>query len=83
METGDITPLDEVGVGCSVAQLCLCDPIDCSSLGSLVLSGDSPGKNTGVGCHSLLQGIFLTQGIEPTSPVLAGKFFTSEPPGKP
>ena len=22
---------------------------------------DSPGKNTGVGCHSLLQGIFLTQ----------------------
>ena len=23
--------------------------------------GDSPGKNTGVGCHALLQGIFLTQ----------------------
>ena len=23
---------------------------------------DSPGKNTGVGSHSLLQGIFLTQG---------------------
>ena len=23
---------------------------------------DSPGKNTGVGCHFLLQGIFLTQG---------------------
>ena len=23
----------------------------------------SPGKNTGVGCHSLLQGIFLTQGL--------------------
>ena len=23
---------------------------------------DSPGKNTGVGCHSLLQGVFLTQG---------------------
>ena len=23
--------------------------------------GDSPGKSTGVGCHSLLQGIFLTQ----------------------
>ena len=22
----------------------------------------SPGKNTGVGCHSLLQGIFSTQG---------------------
>ena len=27
--------------------------------------GDSPGKNTGVGCHSLLQGIFLTQGSNP------------------
>ena len=24
---------------------------------------DSPGKNTGVGCHALLQGIFLTQGL--------------------
>ena len=24
---------------------------------------DSPGKNTEVGCHSLLQGIFLTQGL--------------------
>ena len=24
---------------------------------------DSPGKNTGVGCHVLLQGIFLTQGL--------------------
>ena len=24
--------------------------------------GDSPGKKTGVGCHALLQGIFLTQG---------------------
>ena len=25
----------------------------------------SPGKNTGVGCHSLLQGIILTQGSNP------------------
>ena len=24
---------------------------------------DSPGKNTGVGCHALLQWIFLTQGL--------------------
>ena len=24
---------------------------------------NSPGKNTGVGCHSLLQGIFLSQGL--------------------
>ena len=26
---------------------------------------DSPGKNTGVGCHVLLQGIFQTQGSNP------------------
>ena len=25
----------------------------------------SPGKNTRVGCHALLQGIFLTQGLNP------------------
>ena len=29
------------------------------------LSRDSPGKNIGVGCHFLLQGIFLTQGSNP------------------
>ena len=28
------------------------------------LSRDSPGKNTGVGCHFLLQVIFPTQGSE-------------------
>ena len=26
---------------------------------------DKGGKNTGLGCHSLLQGIFLTQGLNP------------------
>ena len=41
-----------------------------------------PGKNTGVDCHFLLQGSFLTR-IEPVSPALAGGFFTTEPPGKP
>ena len=29
------------------------------------VQGDSPGKNTGVGCCALLQGIFLTQGSNP------------------
>ena len=40
---------------------------------------DSPGKNTGVGCHALLQGIFPTQGSNPClmSPTLIGKFFTT------
>ena len=45
---------------------------------------DFPGKNTGVGCHFLLQGIFWTQGSN--SRLLhwqAGIFLPSEPPGKP
>ena len=36
----------------------------------LLCPWDSPGKNTGVGCYALLQGIFPTQGIEPESPVV-------------
>ena len=39
----------------------LCDPMDYSLPGSSV-HGDSPGKNSEVGCHALLQGIFPTQG---------------------
>ena len=39
----------------------LCDPMDCNPPGSSV-HGDSPGKSTGVGCHALLQGIFLNHG---------------------
>ena len=35
--------------------------MDCSPPGSSV-PGIFQGKNTGVGCHFLLQGIFLTQG---------------------
>ena len=31
----------------------------------LLCPWDSPSKNTGVGCHALLQGIFLTQGSDP------------------
>ena len=42
----------------------LCDSMDCSPPGSSV-HGDSPGKNTEVGCHALLQGIFPTQGLNP------------------
>ena len=46
---------------CLVVQACpaLCDPVHCSLPGSSV-HGDSPGKNTGVSSHSLLQGIFPT-----------------------
>jgi len=47
--------------------------------------GDSPGKNTGVGCNFLLQGIFLTKGLNlPLMHLLhCSGFFTAEPPGKP
>ena len=39
---------------CLFVQSCptLCNPMDCSLPGSSV-HGDSPGKNTGVGCHAL------------------------------
>ena len=45
----------------------LCDPTDCSLQGSSVPE-DSPGKNTGVGCHALLQGIFTPPGSNPDLP---------------
>ena len=62
---------------CLVTQLCLslCDPKDCNPPGSSV-HGDSPGKNTGVGCHALLQGIFPTQNQSQVSRI-AGRFFIS------
>ena len=44
--------------------LTLCDPMDCSPLGSSD-RGDSPDKNTGVGSHALLQGIFPTEESNP------------------
>ena len=45
----------------------LCNSMDCSPPGSSV-HGDSSGKNTGVGCHALLQGIFPTKGSNPGFP---------------
>ena len=53
--------------------LTLCDTMDCSPLCSSV-HGDYPGKNTGVGSYSLLQGTFLTQGWTQVSR-LEGIFF--------
>ena len=46
---------------CLVTQSCLCNPMDCRPPGSSV-HGDSAGKNTRVGCHALLQGIFPNPG---------------------
>ena len=45
----------------------LCDTMNCSLPGFSVL-GNSSGKNTGVGCHALLQGTFPTKGSNPGLP---------------
>ena len=42
----------------------LCSLIDCSPPGSCD-RGILPGKNPGVGCHALLQGVFPIQGSNP------------------
>ena len=54
---------------CLVAQSCLtpCDPMDYSPPDSPV-HGDSPGKNTGVGCHALLLCGKGTKSINPNWP---------------
>ena len=49
--------------------------MDCSPPGSSV-HGDSLAKNTGVGCHALLQGIFPTQGSNPGLLYCRKNFFT-------
>ena len=64
-------------------SLTLCDLMDCSP--RLLCPRDSPGQNTGVGCHVLLQGIFPTQKSNPSlmSPALAGRSLPLAPTGKP
>ena len=70
---------------CLVAQSCptLCNPMNYSLAGSSVHGIGSAGKNTGVGCHALLQGIFPTQGSNPGLPHCRWIFLPSEPPEKP
>ena len=55
--------LDDLGYGAKLLQswLTLCDLRDFQEPARLLCPWDSPGKNTGVGCHFLLQGIFPTQ----------------------
>ena len=52
----------------SKASILQCSAFFIVQLSHLYMTGSSvhgifPGKNTGVGCHFLLQGIFLTQGL--------------------
>ena len=79
--TGFLNPeADSVVKLAAQSCLTLCDPMDGSPPGSLC-PWESPGKNTGVGCHVLLPpGNLPDPGIEPTSlisPTLAGMFFTT------
>ena len=45
---------------CAQSHPALCNPLDCSLSSSCLW--DFPGKNTGVDCHFLFQGIFPIQG---------------------
>ena len=64
--TGGRAEAHTPGNVCSVTQSCLtlCNPTDSSPPGSSVHE-IFPGRNTGVGCHFLLQGIFPTPGLNP------------------
>ena len=68
---------------CLVTWMCptLCNPMDYSPPGSSV-HGDSPGKNTKVGGHVLLQGIFSTQGSNSGLLHYRQILLLSKPPGK-
>ena len=67
---------------CSVAKLCGSFANPWTVTHRLLCPWDFRGKNTGVGWQFLLQGIFPTH-VEPESPELAGRFFTTEPSEKP
>ena len=57
---------------------------DSSRPARLLCPRDSLGKNTGVGCHALIQRLFPTQGpsMRLLQLLLASRFFTTEPVGK-
>ena len=55
---------------CACARVLSCSAVSDSAAQwteptRLFSAWDFPGKNTGVGCHFLLQGLFLTQGLNP------------------
>ena len=56
----------EIGILLLCVQSCPSrqDPEDCSHV-RFLRPWNSPGKDIGVGCHFLLQGIFPTQGLNP------------------
>ena len=87
------------GVLCTASATWEAQSVSCSDLSDsfrphglysppgLSVQGIVKARKTGVGSHSLLQGIFLTQGSsakrKPRSSALQADALTSEPPGKP
>ena len=69
-----LLPLSHLIMSDSLQPYGLCHEPD-----RLLCPWDSPGENAGMGCHALLQGIFLTQGLDPRllSSALAVVFFTT------
>ena len=61
------------------SRVWLYDPMDCNPPGSSV--HDFPGKNPGLGCHSLLQGIFQHRSL--MSSLMQAHSLPLAPPGKP
>ena len=71
------------GLGCgSASRSAVSDSLQPHAAFQALLSMEFPSKNTGVGCHFLLQGIFPAQGSNPGSPALQADSLLSEPPGK-
>ena len=69
-QVGPILNVSHVLCGAVLSRSVVSDslyPMDCRPPDSSV-HGDSLGKNTGAGCHALLQGIFPTQGLNPGLP---------------
>ena len=58
-----------------------CEPVDVAA--RLLCPWDSRGRDAGVGCHSLLQGIFPTQRSNPGLPHCRQILLPTEPPWKP
>ena len=66
-------------------ELTLCNSLQPHGLEPtrLLCPWNSPGKNTGVGCHSLPQGIFPKERSNPGLPHVQEDSLPFEPPGKP
>ena len=67
----------ECTCACMLSHVQLFDPVDCR----ILCPWDYPEKNTGVGCHFLLQGIFPTQGLNLDLPHCR-RTLHSKPPGE-